>query len=91
MEIWAKLFEANGRQVLVTKDYDDDEFPKVSFAVRIDGAELSLGPVFKGENGEKDRDKVFEDADQEMADNFTKSFIGCQTVLEAAQALTNKN
>lgn len=88
MEKWAKLFESNGRQVLVTKEYDDDDLPKVSFAVRIDGAELSLGPVFKGENGEEERDKLFDAADQEMADNFTKPMIGCETPLEAAKALT---
>lgn len=91
MEKWAKLFEANGRQVLVTKEYDEDDLPKLSFAVRIDGAELSLGPVFKGENGEADRDKIFEAADQAMADNFTRPLIGCQSVIEAAQALTDKN
>lgn len=90
MEQWAKLFESNGRQVLVTKEYDDDDNPKVSFAVRIDGAELSLGPVFHGENGEEERDKLFELADQEMADGFTKPIIGCETVLEAAKALSGE-
>lgn len=87
MENWAKLFESNGRQVLVTKEYDDDDLPKLSFSVRIDGAELSLGPVFKGDNGEAERDKLFEVSDQEMADNFTKAMIGCDTALEAAKAL----
>lgn len=43
MERWAKLFEANGRQVLVTKDVDDDDKPKLSISVRTDGAELTLG------------------------------------------------
>lgn len=90
MEKWAKLFESNGRQVLVTKEYDDDDLPKLSFAVRIEGAELSLGPIFKGEHGEEERDKLFESADQEMADNFTKPMIGCDTVLEAAKALAGK-
>ncbi|MGA9607035.1 MAG: hypothetical protein WBR21_08435 [Rouxiella badensis] len=88
MEQWAKLFESNGRQVLVTKEYDDDDMPKLSFAVRIDGDELSLGPVFKGENGEEERDKLFDAANQEMVDNFTKPMIGCETPIEAANALT---
>ncbi|MDN4131880.1 hypothetical protein [Pantoea ananatis] len=88
MEIWAKLFESNGRQVLVTKDYDDDDNPKVSFSVRIEGAELSLGPCFSGEDGEMQRDNLFDSADQQMADNFTKPLIGCETVLEAAKALS---
>jgi len=86
MEKWAKLFESNGFQVLVTKEYDeDDDFPKVSFAVRIDGAELSLGPVFKGDNGEEQRDKMFEGVDQETVDGFTQPLIGCKTTLEAVK------
>lgn len=87
MEVWAKLFESNGRQVLVSKEFDDDDNPKVSFAVRIDGSELSLGPVFSGDDAESARDKFFESVDQETVDAFTKPLIGCETVFEAAKAL----
>lgn len=90
MEQWAKLFEANGRQVLITKEYDDDDNPKLSIAIRIEGAEVSLGPIFSGEDGEEDRDKLFEAADQEMADNFTKGLIGCETALDVARVITGK-
>ena len=90
MERWAKLFEANGRQVLITKEYDDDDNPKLSIAIRVEGAEISLGPVFSGEEAEDDRDKLFDAADQEMADNFTKELIGCETAFDVAKAITGK-
>lgn len=90
MEQWAKLFEANGRQVLITKEYDDDDNPKLSIAIRVEGAEVSLGPVFSGENAEEDRDKLFDAADQEMADHFTKGLIGCETAFDVAKAITGK-
>lgn len=90
MERWAKLFEANGRQVLITKENDDDENPKLSIAIRVEGAEVSLGPVFSGEGGEESRDRIFEAANQEMADNFTKGLIGCETAMDVARVLTGK-
>lgn len=90
MEQWAKLFQANGRQALITKEYDDDDNPKLSIAIRVEGAEVSLGPVFSGENAEEDRDKLFDAADQEMADHFTKGLIGCETAFDVAKAITGK-
>ncbi|HBL7009008.1 TPA: hypothetical protein LSH92_004236 [Citrobacter koseri] len=90
MEKWAKLFEANGRQVLVTKDVDDDDKPKLSIAIRIDGAKLTLGSVFGGDNGEEVRDKEFASADQQLADAFTEPLIDCQSVMEVVRVLMNK-
>ena len=90
MERWAKLFESNGRQVLVTKDVDDDDNPKLSISSRIDGAELTLGPVFGGDDGEKLLDEAFDAAEQRLADVFTEPLIGCQSVMEAAKVLTKR-
>ncbi|WP_241639968.1 hypothetical protein [Rosenbergiella epipactidis] len=90
MEAWAKLFESNGRQVLVTKEYDDeDESHKLSVAIRIDGAQLSLGPVIRCEGADEVLDRVFNAFDQESADNFTKKLVGCETVYEAVKAINS--
>ncbi|SER26137.1 hypothetical protein SAMN05216522_11748 [Rosenbergiella nectarea] len=90
METWAKLFESNGRQVLVTKEYDDeDESHKLSVAIRIEGAQISLGPVIKCEDAEGVLDRVFNAFNQESADNFTQKLVGCETVYEAVKALNS--
>ena len=89
MEMWAKLFESNGRQVLISKDTDDEDNPKLSIAVRIQGDEIAFGPCFSGENAEEARDQLFDKANQEMADGFTQILIGCETPFEAAEALMN--
>jgi len=90
METWAKLFESNGRQVLVTKEYDDeDESHNLSVAIRIEGAQLSIGPVIKGEDAEEVLDRVFNAFNQESADNFTRKLVGCETVCEALKAINS--
>ncbi|EAR8162871.1 hypothetical protein DRC29_21175 [Salmonella enterica] len=91
MERWAKLFEANGRQVLITKDVDDDDKPKLSISIRIDGAELTLGPVFGGSNGDELLDKAFNSAGQEVADTFTEPLVRCESVMDAAKILMARN
>lgn len=91
MERWAKLFESNGRQVLITKDVDDDDNPKLSLSIRIDGAELTFGPTFKGNDCDEVLDKAFDAASQELADAFTEPLVGCQSVTEAASVLMNKD
>ncbi|MGV3346375.1 hypothetical protein ACGVWS_11790 [Enterobacteriaceae bacterium LUAb1] len=88
MDRWAKLFESNGRQVLITKDCDDDDNPQLSITIRMEDADVSVGPVFNGENGYESLDMVFELADQSMADNFTEKLIGCDTAMEAYKKLT---
>lgn len=71
MERWAKLFEANGRQVLITKDVDDDDKPKLSISIRIDGAELTLGPVFGSSNGDELLEKAFNAAGHRRSKQVT--------------------
>ena len=88
MEIWAKLFESNGRQVLLTKEFDDDDNPKTNIAFRIDGYQIELGPVFKGENAEEKRDKYFDVFGQEAADRYTENFTGCKSIQAVLEALS---
>ncbi|WP_155407658.1 hypothetical protein [Pluralibacter gergoviae] len=91
MERRAKLFEANGRQVLITKDLDDEDNPKLGISIRIDGAELTLGPVFGGSNGEKLLEKAFNSAGQDVADAFTEALVGCESVMDATRILMERS
>lgn len=90
MKQFAKLFEAHGRQVLILKDKDSDgDNPKLSIITRMDdGSEINLGPVFSGEDAEKELDAAFESVGQEVADTFAKQLVGCSTAWEAATALS---
>lgn len=72
MEIWAKLFESNGRQVLVEKSSGDDGHPEVLFRWAEDGFYVSTGPTWKGGDDEdfEKRDKFFHTMSQETVDAF---------------------
>ncbi|WP_025124013.1 MULTISPECIES: hypothetical protein [unclassified Serratia (in: enterobacteria)] len=72
MEIWAKLFESNGRQVLVEKSSDDNGHPEVLFRWAEDGFYVSTGPTWKSSDDEAfdKRDKFFHTMSQETVDAF---------------------
>lgn len=91
MERWAKLFEANGRQVLITKDLDDEDNPKLGISIRIDGEELTLGPVFGGSNGDELLKKAFNSAGQDVANAFTEALVGCESVMDATRILMERS
>ena len=73
MEIWAKLFECHGRQVLVCKaeTQDEDESPAVKFETVLHGLTARF---YLGFATEELRDKAFDElvnqdfADKVMAD-----------------------
>lgn len=79
MERFAKVFEAHGRQLLVKKSFDDDDRPKLSLIVMAQDAELDMGFSFpEGEVGEGNRDKVFDEFDQEKAEKYLKTLEGAE-------------
>lgn len=90
IEMWAKLFQSNGFQLLVTKDMDDDDNPMLSLTIRIDGSSISIGPCFSGDDASINLDKTFSSYDQDKADEFTKLFIDCKSVMDAMKVLTGK-
>lgn len=85
MERFAKVFESNGRQVLVMKSTTSDDEPKLSIIMRFsDGNEMDLGPVF---DSDEELNSVFELVDQERVDNFTAPFIGLESTAEVISAI----
>lgn len=75
MEIWAKLFECHGRQVLVCKaeTQDEDESPAVKFEAMLQGLTAAF---YLGFATEELRNKAFDElidqdfTDKVMADVF---------------------
>ena len=88
MEIWAKLFESNGRQVLITKEEDDDGNLKIGFSIKVEDGKVEIGKVFKGGNAEERRDKFFDALGQEAADRYTENFTGCKSIQAVLEALS---
>ncbi|WP_145484237.1 hypothetical protein [Yersinia aldovae] len=72
MEIWAKTFESNGAQVLVTKDSNDDGNPQVLFRWPEDDFHVSVGPSWNDDDDKsfEMRDKYFDKVDQNIVDTF---------------------
>lgn len=88
MEMFAKVFESHGRQVLVTKGEDSDGNPQLKVTMRFDGAEMSVGPCFSDdEAGEAALDNAFDKFGQEQADVFAGLVEGAETPFQAAAKL----
>lgn len=85
MERFAKVFEANGRQVLVMKSTTSDDEPKLSVIMRFaDGNEMDLGPVF---DTDEELNAAFDMVDQEGAERFTAPFAGLESTAEVIAAI----
>lgn len=88
MEMFAKLFESHGRQVLVTKAEDSDGNPQLKVTMRFDGAEMSVGPCFSDdEAGDAALDNAFDKFGQEQADVFAQKVEGAENVFDASTRL----
>lgn len=88
MEMFAKVFESHGRQVLVTKAEDSDGKPQLKVTMRFDGAEMSVGPCFTDDDaGDAALDHAFDSFGQEQADVFAGLVEGAKSPFEAAAKL----
>ena len=88
MEMFAKVFESHGRQVLVTKAEDSDGNPQLKVTMRFDGAEMSVGPCFSNdEAGDAALDNAFDTFGQEQADVFAGLVEGAENVFDASTRL----
>lgn len=74
MEVWVKIFESNGKQVLVEKGEDEDGNPQVLFRWPEDDFNVSIGPSWKGDSDRhfEVRDLYFEKINQEDIDAFVE-------------------
>ena len=89
MQRFAKVFEANGFQLLAMKSATSDDEPKLSMIMRFaDGMEMDLGPVF---DTDEELNEAFDMVDQETADKFTTAFIGCESTAEVISVLSRRN
>ncbi|UGO51926.1 hypothetical protein DIENCEPHELON_56 [Klebsiella phage vB_KaeS_Diencephalon] len=89
MERFAKVFEVNGRQLLVMKSATSDDEPKLSAIMRFDdGMEMDLGPVFKTDD---ELNAAFDQFDQERAERFTAPFAGLESTAEVISVLAGRN
>ncbi|WOL24303.1 hypothetical protein fHeYen801_093 [Yersinia phage fHe-Yen8-01] len=90
MERFAKVFESNGRQVLVRKNASEDDKPKLSIVLMVEGAEIDLGIVFGDEDvdvAENKLNKAFDSYGQEQADFVTDKIIDCSSAFEVFACL----
>ena len=73
MSDFCKLFESEGRQILVLKDTNDECAPALKFMVSPPGLALSTTTLSYSDNdhGWAARDKAFEQTDLELAINVT--------------------
>lgn len=91
MEMFAKLFESHGRQILVTKGEDTDGNPQLQIHMRFDGAGMTIGPCFTDDDaGDAALDHAFDSFGQEEADGFGKLLVGVSSAFEAATRLTRR-
>lgn len=84
---FAKVFDSNGRQLLVKKDTSDNGEPKLSIIAVFSDAEMDFGVNFKGENAEANRDEGFNKFTQVEADKFTSQIVGIDSAFDALVAL----
>lgn len=72
MEVWAKIFESNGKQVVVEKGTNSDGNPAIFYRWQEVDYNVSTGPSWKDDSSKsfKQCDKAFELINQESVDNF---------------------
>lgn len=74
--IFAKLYEKKGKQVLVTKETDDDDCPAIAFRTTTkSGHSMTLKASFKDGDWDK-RDEAFNNVNEESAWSMVKSAPG---------------
>ena len=71
-ETFAKLFDFGGQQVLVRKDFSDDEVCILRITTQIDQVEQSVSMSFKRYD---DMEKAFDEYDVTKAANFHNSML----------------
>lgn len=75
-DLFAKLYEKKGKQVLVTKETDEDDCPAVAFRTTTkSGHSITLKASFKEGDWDK-RDEVFNNVTEESAWNMVKDAPG---------------
>ena len=84
MEIWAKLFESHGCQILACKREDDDGDPCISFKTMFGIGEATFELTYKTEQL---RDEFFDQKlGQEFIDKVANDAFGVLITLEAEEA-----
>lgn len=75
-DIFAKLFEKKGKQVLVTKETDDDDNPAIAFRTTTkSGHSITIKVSFKGGDWDK-RDQTFDKTTEKDAWGILKNAPG---------------
>lgn len=75
-DLFAKLYEKNGKQVLVTKETDDEDCPALAFRTTTkSGHSMTLKASFKEKDWDK-RDAAFDNVTEESAWAMVKSAPG---------------
>ena len=88
MEMFAKVFESHGRQVLVLKGEDSERNPQLQIIMQFGGAQITIGPCFSDdEAGDAALDNAFDKFGQEQADVFAGLVEGAETPFQAAAKL----
>lgn len=83
--IWAKVFTAYGKQLLVTKSYDDEEEKEqVTFAIETKTGRVSLTLGFPTE---ETRDLVFNKLRNTEAERLLEGIKDCHDVVSVYEAL----
>lgn len=86
MERFAKVFESQGRQILVRKGENSDGEAALNISTMFSGAEMTISLGF-GDNDDV-VDKALDSFEQEEADHFAQQFEGQESTFEAFQSLT---
>lgn len=81
-ETFAKLFEFPEQQVLVTKDFSDDENAIIRITTQINQVEQCVSMSFKRYD---DMEKAFDEYDAVKAEKFVNTMIGMWGVDDAEQ------
>lgn len=75
-DIFAKLYEKKGKQVLVTKETDDDDCPALAFRTTTkSGHSMTLKASFKEDDWDR-RDEAFSNVTEESAWAMVKDAPG---------------
>lgn len=77
MEIWAKLFEVEGCQLLIEKaiawnEEEDQDMPAIIFRSRVGTVEMESTAFF---NTESIRDKAFSEIDEKRVDEVAPAYL----------------
>lgn len=89
MEIFAKLFESYGRQILVKTNETSEGDAGLSITTSFQGAEMSLNVGF-GDDDDAAK-AALNKFTQEQADVFGKQLEGCNDAFEAFSILSGKH